>query len=157
MRRYSRILMLLPVVVLLTAAWSCNQATSQKVLNKVAVADKAFTDSVITLHTSGDLTDDQERQFLGWSRRIAETGNAASAAFLAGDNATALAQINLGIGVVDDALNNGLLGIKNPDKRTAVNATLLTLRGLFTTAASFLPQTTKGATLWQPQLSPSFA
>ena len=152
--------MLLPVVVLLTAAWSCNQTTAQKVVNKVAVLNKGYADSIMALHKGGDLTDDQERQHLGWSRRVAEIGTSASTAFLAGDNTTALSQINLGIGVLDDALNNGLVGIKNEAKRNEISGAILAIRGLFTTAAAFITKTpaiTKGVTVWQPQYSPSFA
>jgi hypothetical protein len=161
MRRYSKLLLLLPVVVLLTTAWSCNQTTAQKIINKVAVLNKGYADSVMALHKGGDLTDDQERQHLGWSRRVAEIGTSASSAFLAGDNAAALTQINLGIGVLDDALNNGLLGIKNETKKNEISAAILAIRGLFTTAATFLtaPKTAQGGAIWQqqPQSSLSFA
>ena len=111
----------------------------QQVLNKVAATNLALERAVTVAHQDGIMTDDQERQWLGWSKKIAQTGNSASAAFLAGDNVTTLAQINLAIGVIDDAINNGLVGIKNENTKTALSASLLLLRGFFTTAQGFIP------------------
>lgn len=127
------------LMMMLTQAFACSrQGTAQKVLNKVAVANQAFERAVIIAHMDGKMDTATERSLLEVSKLIAKEGNAASDAFLAGDDATTLKRCEIAITGIDDAMKNGVGGIKNPDTLTATDAGLLMIRGFFTTAEGFL-------------------
>lgn len=127
------------LLMLLTQAFACTrQGTAQKVLNKIAVANQSFERAVTKAHTDALVDDATERSLLEVSRTIAKEGNDASDAFLAGNDADTLKRCEIAITAIDGAMKNGVGGIKNPGTVTVVDGFLLTIRGFFTTAESFL-------------------
>jgi hypothetical protein len=104
----------------------------------VAQGNLSFERAVTKAHTDGFCDTATEQELLGVSKKIAQGGNLIVALLLKNDKQGALTQVDNTVGTIDDAMNVGLLGIKDTGTRAALQAILLGIRGGLITAKSFL-------------------
>ena len=109
-----------------------------------AVTNQSFERAVTTAHHDLDangqpfVDDATERTLLEISRKIAQADDSAVSLYEKNDKAGALVQVTNCITAIDDALGNGLLGVKNLSKKNEISALLLSLRGGLMTAKAML-------------------
>lgn len=111
------------------------------VLSKdVAATNLAFERGVTIVHRdTPDYCDNAcETYFLSVSKKIAQGDDAVVTLLQKNDKQGALAQIDNVIASIDDAMNSGLLGVKNDAKRAEWHGILLGIRGSFITAKALL-------------------
>lgn len=109
-----------------------------KFTEKVAAENAHFVNAVIIAHKDGFVDDATERTLLTASKGIAKYDDAAVDAYAAQNKPGALAQIDQALATVDGDLANGLLGIKNADKKLELQAIVAGVRSLLITAKAYV-------------------
>lgn len=111
---------------------------------KVAAENSHFAGAVITAHKDLDangqpfVDDATERLLLEASKKVAQYDDAAADAYAAQNKAGALAQIDQALATIDGDVANGILGIKNPNKKIEIQAIVAGLRSLIITAKTYV-------------------
>lgn len=129
-------------LLLLTQAFGCGGFL--KVTEKIAAENTHFANSVIIAHKDLDgggkpfVDDETERILLTASKKIAQIDDAAAEMFANQNKQGALNQIDQALATIDADIANGILGIKNPDKRLKLQAIVASLRSLIITAKVYV-------------------
>jgi len=141
------VVLLFPLLLFISGCPS-SEKSMLTIAKDAAQTNLSFERGVTTVHkdTPEYCDDGCERTLLESSRKIAQLDDAAVNAIVKTHDATgAIAKINEAIAAVDDANTNGLLAIKNENKKNALSAILLALRGSLVTAKAFLSPQVKVA------------
>lgn len=139
MKLVKRGAVLLLAVLLLTGA-SCDKSLRQAavLLRDFAVVLEQVQNGFEAAHQAGFVSDEGYQQVQGGIGEIAVAGQEAVAMVREGKKGAAVAAIDRGLVAVDRLLHEGVLHIKNEDRRVAVQAIILNLRGLLATARAIL-------------------
>lgn len=140
-RRMAIAAIMIPLMIL-TQAFGCGGFL--KVTEKIAAENAHFTNAVIIAHKDLDangkpfVDDATETVLLTASKRIAQYDDAAAQMFVDQNKQGVLNQVDQALATVDTDIANGILGIKNPDRRLQLQAIVAGLRSLIITAKTYV-------------------
>lgn len=129
-------------LMILTQAFGCGGFL--KVTEKIAAENAHFTNAVIIAHKDLDASgkpfvdDATETVLLTASKRIAQYDDAAAQMFVDQNKQGVLNQVDQALATVDTDIANGILGIKNSDRRLQLQAVVAGLRSLIITAKTYV-------------------
>lgn len=123
---------LLALAVYITAGFACNSyLKAAELSHDFALGVQAFQSSEIVFHNAGKIDDTEHITLQNWILRVAEAGKAMDTAIVAGHSATtAQAKVNAAIDATTGLLNDGVLMVKNPESKAALQLSLVTLKSI---------------------------
>lgn len=126
------------VLLISIASVACERKDALVFLRDVAVTNQKFQQALTTARAEGFVAQDDYVAMQRAIKQIALYDDAAVSFAEQGKNKNALEQADLAIAEVDRLMSEGLLGVKNENKRLALQAILLTLRGTMVSAKALL-------------------
>lgn len=141
-RRKVAIAAIIIPIMILTQAFGCGGFL--KMTEKVAAENAHFANAVMIAHKDVDASgkpfvdDATEVVLLTASKRIAQYDDAAAEAFANQNKQGTLNQVDQALATIDTDISNGILGVKNTDRRLQLQAIVASLRSLIITAKVYV-------------------
>lgn len=123
---------LITALALTSSAFMCNgYAKAGELSRDFAAGVQAFQSSEIVFHNAGKVSDEEHAVIQDWLIRVANAGQQLDTAINTTHNSKdAKAAVNAAIDATSNLLNTGVLGVKNPDSKAALQASLITLKSI---------------------------
>lgn len=118
------------VLALLSMNATCDKyRKAGQLARDFAAGVSAFEDAEITLHQTGRVSDDEHRQIQMWVLQVAQAGKTLDQAINDTHNATnAKTSLDAAATALAGLLSSGVLQVKNPDSKAALQASVFTLK-----------------------------
>ena len=100
------------LISLLLSGFACNRTKVAAASRDIAASVKAFQVAEIALHNQGKLSDAEHKNIETYLKGIATAGLAVDSCVLQTSTVTC---VDTGIAAANDLINQGLVGVKNPD------------------------------------------
>lgn len=130
---------LLPLFLVTVLLAGCTNRQAEVLIKDAANVVQAFEREVTLANHAGMVDDATEVKLLNVALLIAKEDDFAADAILhQGSASTALAHVDAALSDLDMLIANDLSGIKDPNKKTELQAILVGLRGTLVTAKALL-------------------